>query len=230
MNSSQSSFKNWLFANRVLVIALFCGVLLPLIVFGKIADEVVEREALSFDHPIQMWAHSYATANLDQWMLGVSMLGSPPLMFFFCALICVALWRKRRQGDAYFFVVATVGAGLLNQAAKLAFGRPRPELWIVIDPRRDFSFPSGHAMATMALYTAIAILLWPTKLRVAWLIGGGVLVFWVGLSRVYLSMHYPSDVLCGWLASLSWVVGLHLIQRSRRERVAQSSTRLQEKL
>lgn len=218
MATSSFSFKNWLSANRVLVIALFCGVLLPLIIFGKIADEVVEREALSFDRPIQMWAHSYATANLDQWMLGFSMFGSPPLMFFFCALICVALWRRHRHGDAWFFIAATVGAGLLNQAGKFAFGRPRPELWIVIDPRSDYSFPSGHAMGTMALYTAIVILLWHTKLRIPWLLGGGALVFLVGLSRVYLSMHYPSDVLCGWLASLAWVVGLHLIRRSRKTR------------
>jgi membrane-associated phospholipid phosphatase len=225
MSFSQSSLKGWLAANRVLVIALFCGILLPMIVFGKIADEVVEREALGFDRPLQMWAHSYATANLDQWMLGLSMLGSPPLMFLICGVIVVALWRNRRHGDAWFFIAAIVGAGLLNQAAKMAFSRPRPELWLVIDPRSDYSFPSGHAMGTMALYAAIVVLLWHTKWRVPWIIGGAALVFLVGLSRVYLSMHYPSDVLCGWLASLSWVVGLDLIRRARRPHVAPSSTR-----
>ncbi len=225
MPSEISTLKTWVSANRLLILTLFFAILLPLIVFGKIANEIVEHEALSFDHPIQMWAHSFATPQLDQWMLGLSMFGSPPLMFFFCALICIALWRNRRHGDALFFIVSTVGAGLLNQAGKFAFGRPRPELWIVIDPRSDASFPSGHAMGTMALYTAIVILLWPTKLRVPWLIGGGLLVFLIGLSRVYLSMHYPSDVLCGWLASLAWVVGLNLIRRARHP-VVQQSTKL----
>ena len=220
MSFSRSSLESWLSANRVLVIALFCGVLLPLLVFGQIADEVVEREAIGFDLPIQMWAHSYATPNLDLWMLGLSMFGSPPLMFFFCALIVLALWSNRRRGDAWFFMASVVGAGLLNQIAKLAFGRPRPELWIVIDPRSDFSFPSGHAMGTMALYAAVAVLLWRTRLSAPWLIGGGALVFLIGLSRVYLSMHYPSDVLCGWLASLAWVLGLHLIRRARIRRQA----------
>lgn len=218
MTSSGSSFKSWLSANRVLVISLFFAILLPMLMFGKIAHKVVERKAIGFDHPIQMWAHSYATSQLDLWMLGFSMLGSPPLMFFLCSVIVIALWRRRRRGDAWFFIAATVGAGLLNQAGKFAFGRARPELWVVIDPRLDKSFPSGHAMGTMALYAAIVVLLWHTKMRASAIILGGVLVFLIGLSRVYLSMHWPSDVLCGWLASLSWVIGLYLIRRARTRR------------
>lgn len=217
MTFSLASSKSWLAANRVLVVLLFCCVLLPLLVFGKIADDVVEHEALGFDYPIQRWVHSYATANFDQWMLGFSMFGSPPLMLLIGGAIAVALWRKRPRGDAWFFIASTVGAALLNQVGKLAFGRSRPDLWLVIDPLLDKSFPSGHAMGTMALYAAIAVLAWNTKLRTPWLIGGGVLVFLIGLSRVYLGVHYPSDVLCGWLASLAWVVGLHLIRHSRRK-------------
>lgn len=224
MNSEVSGWKTWLRANRVLVAVLFCTILLPMLVFGKIADEVVEREAIGFDLPIQLWAHSYQTSSRDSWMLAISMFGSPGLMALFCGVASFGLWMKKRRADLAFFLVATIGAGLLNQIGKLGFRRARPDLWTPIDPRQDFSFPSGHAMGTMALFAAILVLLWPTRWRVPFLILGGIFVFLVGLSRVYLGVHFPSDVLCGWLASLAWVLGLHLIRRSREKKL--SSTRI----
>lgn len=226
MNSEVSPFKSWLAANRVLVLALFCAVLLPLLVFGKIASEIVEREAIGFDHPIQVWAHAHANSSLDGWMLGASMLGSPPLMVLLCGIITFFLWMKKRRGDLAFFVVATLGAGLLNLTAKRIFGRTRPDLWLSLDPRSDYSFPSGHAMGTMALFMAILVLVWPTKFRVPVLIFGALFVLWVGFSRIYIGVHFPSDVLCGWLASFSWVIGLQMIRNSYRGRAAvKSSTR-----
>lgn len=225
MNPKISRWRSWLQADRVRVVALFCAVLLPMLVFGKIAYEIVEREAIGFDHPIQIWAHSYESTALDSWMLGATMFGSPPLMTLLCGVVTVFLWRKKRRGDLAFFLVATVGAGLLNLAAKRVFGRARPDLWLSIDPRSDFSFPSGHAMGTMALWMAVLVLVWPTKWRVPVLVFGSVFVFCVGLSRVYLGVHFPSDVLCGWLASFAWVIGLSQIRHSRRRSLPISSTR-----
>lgn len=221
-----SAWRDWLIYHRVRILLLFLAVLLPLLVFGKIAHEIVEREAISFDQPVQWWAHSRQSAGLDQVMLGASRLGSPPLMALFCSLVSFFFWLKKRRGDLAFFLVGVVGAGLLNLVAKRVFGRARPDLWVSIDPRSDFSFPSGHAMGTMALWMAILVLVWPTKLRVPVLLCGAVFVFCVGLSRVYLGVHFPSDVLCGWLASFAWVIGLNLIRRTKSTTTPISSTRL----
>ena len=214
MQTEIPGWKSWLSANRVLVVSLFFAVLLPMLVFGKIAHEITEREAIGFDLPIQLWAHSYENPSLDAWMLAFSMFGSPGLMALFCGAASFYLWMKQRRADLLFFLVATIGAGLLNQIGKLSFRRVRPDLWMSIDPRQDFSFPSGHAMGTMALFAAVLVLLWPTKWRAPFLVFGAIFVFLVGLSRIYIGVHFPSDVLCGWLASLSWVVGLSLIRRA----------------
>lgn len=208
----------WLLENRVLVALLFGGVLLPLLAFGAIAEDVWDKETLRGDDPILLWAHSRANPQLDRLMLAITHIGSPPLMFSMYAAVAWFLWAKKRRGDLWFFLVSVSGAGLLNLVAKRFFNRARPDLWLSIDPRSDFSFPSGHAMGTMALFTALCVLTWPTKRRWPVLATGAIVVFFVGLSRIYLGVHFPSDVLCGWLASLSWVLGLHLIRRTRLRR------------
>lgn len=210
--------QNWLLKNRVRVLLLFCGVLLPLLVFGAIAEDIWDKETLRPDAPILSWAHSWANPQIDRWMLTITHVGSPPLMFSMCGLTALFLWMKKRRGDTIFFLVATTGAGLLNLAAKRIFGRARPDLWLSIDPRSDFSFPSGHAMGTMALFAALCVLAWPTRWRWLAITTSVFVVCAVGLSRVYLGVHFPSDVLGGWLASLSWVLGLHLIRRMRPRR------------
>lgn len=217
------SWKSWFATNRVLVALLFGGVLLPLVVFGAIAEDVWGREILRPDNPILLWAHGHANAQRNSLMLAITNIGSPPLMLAMCGAVAGFLLLKKRRVDLLFFLVSTVGAGLLNLAAKRVFGRARPDLWLSIDPRSDFSFPSGHAMGTMALFAAVLVLLWPTRWRVPFLAMGAIVVFAVGLSRVYLGVHFPSDVLGGWLASLAWVVGLALIRRAHCNRT--SSTR-----
>jgi len=121
------------------------------------------------------------------------------------------LAARRRRGDAFFWGLAVGGAALLNVAAKYSFGRSRPDYWLSIAPETTFSFPSGHAMQTMALVAALVVLVWPTKARWPVLILGGSFVLLVGLSRVYLGVHYPSDIVAGWAAASAWVVGLSIV-------------------
>lgn len=223
MNNLPSSARwtralNWLRLNRVLVALLFVGVLLPLLAFGALAEDIWDKETLRGDDPILLWAHSWQSSQLDRLMLAITHIGSPPMMFSMCAAIAVFLWVKKRRGDLTFFLASTIGAGLLNLIAKRFFDRARPDLWLSIDPRSDFSFPSGHAMGTMALFTALCVLTWKTKWRWPVLAGSATVILFVGLSRIYLGVHFPSDVLCGWLASLAWVLGLHLIRRMRPRR------------
>jgi len=205
----------WLRNRRWLLLVLFVGVLIPLYVFGELAEDVAEHESFFFDAPILLFMHSHATPLLDQVMLFFSLIGYRfGVVPTDVGILLILLWR-RHWGDALFWSLAVGGAAVLNVAAKHSFSRIRPELWLSIAPEKTFSFPSGHAMGSMALVTALAVLTWPTRWRWPVLILGSLFVLFVGLSRVYLGVHYPSDILAGWAASLGWVLGLSVILYGR---------------
>lgn len=206
------------------LLVLFAGVLLPLLAFGALANDVMKHEGLLWDAPILHWVHDHSTPARDRFMLFMSAIGyawgvvpAVPVMF-------IILMLYKRRGDALFFALAVGGAGLLNRGAKLFFRRTRPALWTSIAPETSFSFPSGHAMGSMALAATVAALLWPTRWRWPAVIIGGVFTFLVGLSRVYLGVHYPSDVLAGWAASVAWVVGVSLVAYGRAAKPRESAT------
>jgi undecaprenyl-diphosphatase len=136
------------------------------------------------------------------------------LVPFNVIVLIILLWRRNRPA-ATFWALAVSGAALLNLLAKHAFARTRPDLWISILSETSFSFPSGHAMQSMAVAAALTLLAWPTHWRWRTLVLGTCFVFLVGMSRVYLGVHYPSDILGGWSASLGWVVGLSILFKGR---------------
>lgn len=201
-------------ARRRAILLLFITVLLPLVAIGEVAEDVWYGAGLFFDRPILEALHARATPTLDTLMLFFSHAGAPkPMVAFFIAILIGLLVAKRR-GDATFFVVAVAGAMALNFGAKILFGRARPDLWVSLAPESDYSFPSGHAMGSMATIAALVVLTWGTRWRWPVLILGSLFVALVGVSRLYLGVHYPSDVLTGWLASLAWVAGNGLIRSS----------------
>ncbi|TKS54164.1 phosphatase PAP2 family protein [Luteimonas yindakuii] len=201
-----------------LVLALlFAGILLPMWVFAELADEVHEAEAIAFDEPLLLFAQAMARDGFDRVFLFFSALGHrwgvvPADML----LVLVLLWRRRFR-DGLFAAVALGGSGLLNVAAKLTFARERPALWESIAPEATYSFPSGHAMGSMSLALVLVLLSWPTRWRWPVLAAMAVFVPMVGLSRIYLGVHYPSDIIAGWMAASIWVVASWLLlMRGRR--------------
>ncbi len=202
-------------AHRGALFLLFVAVLLPLYAFSELAGEVLEQEAFVYDDPFLLFAHSLMSPQRDAAMLLMSKLGYQwGVLPLDVGIACWLLLRSHRR-DALFFGLSVGGAALLNQAAKLFFGRERPKLWVSLAPEPNASFPSGHAMGSMALVAALIVLLWPTRWRYAALLIGGAFVGLVGFSRIYLGVHYPSDVIAGWLAALAWVMGLSLILYNR---------------
>jgi membrane-associated phospholipid phosphatase len=193
-----------------LLLLLFCGVAIPLIAFGALASDVSTRGGLPWDEPVLHEVHEHATPRRDAAMDFISDIGHSYGVVPMAVVVIIVLLVFRKRGNALFFAVAMIGAGTLNQAAKTFFRRDRPDLWVssAPAPEHTYSFPSGHAMGSMAFVAGLAVLAWPTRWR-WWAIGlGGLFTFLVGLSRVYLGVHYPSDVIAGWSAALAWVLGV----------------------
>ncbi len=126
----------------------------------------------------------------------------------------VEVGNSKFTGQYLFAGLATVGSMLLNLAAKHVYARGRPALWTSIAPETTFSFPSGHAMGSITLAWVVVLLWWhlhdPRWRALRWPVTAlaGAFVLAVGLSRIYLGVHYPSDILAGWAAASVWTVGM----------------------
>ena len=155
-------------------------------------------------------AHSLRHAALDGWVKGITWLGSLAVLLPLMALACVGKSRDGQRQEAAFLMLALLGASLLGHLTKLLVARPRPDLYAaLVSIPIDWSYPSAHTMQAVAF--AVALIFVFAKRRALWAVFLGVAVFAVGLSRIYLQVHFPSDVLAGALAALCWVAGLHAL-------------------
>lgn len=186
------------------------GVLAPLTLFALLAGAVITQAPCPFEAQVLLLIHAQATPWLDLAMLLLSRSVSAPWAASFAVLSAGVLLCRRRWAEGAFWVLATGGAAALNLAAKHAFGRIRPDLFVSIAPETTYSFPSGHAMQSTAIIAALVILCWRTSWRWPALATGCLFVAAIGLSRVYLGVHYPSDILAGWSLALAWVVSLRV--------------------
>jgi undecaprenyl-diphosphatase len=159
-----------------------------------------------------------AAPGLTPWVLRITFFASAPFLVGAAVLGPALLaWRKRRR-EALEVFWAVAGAAILNQLFKTHFHRLRPDTALL--PQLGLSFPSGHAMIGTALYGCVAWLLWRHGRHPLWAVG---LLLWaalIGLTRIYLHVHYATDVLAGFVAGLGWLVllrsGLHLWWREER--------------
>ena len=192
----------------------FFGLLLPLWGFTALVGELHEKELFVFDAPALNALHAMATPRLDWFFVWMTQLGFAWGVLPADALILAWLALRRHFRDGLFFGLAVIGSELLNVAAKNYYARTRPSLWLSLTPETTYSFPSGHAMASATLATALVFLCWPTRWRWPVLVFATAFVLRIGISRVYLGVHYPSDILAGWSAAIAWVVGMHqLVER-----------------
>lgn len=203
---------------RGALILLFSGVGLPLWLFGALAEDVVEKEPMWFDARVLEFVHQWTSAALDSFMLATTTSGSALVLVPFNLFVFAVLYVRKRHDEALFWIASVTGAALMNAACKVAFARVRPALWITRVHETTYSFPSGHAMQSMAVATALLILGWRTRWRALMLALAALWVGLVGLSRVYFGVHYPSDILAGWTASLAWVSGLNLLLKFHQRR------------
>lgn len=206
--------------HRWQLLALFVGIFVPMYAFGSLAEDVWRHEGFALDSAVLKAVHAHASAAGDATMVFVTQLGSTRGLIPLAAIVLGLLIARRRVWDAVFFATAAGGAASMNLALKAVFHRERPHLWVSLAPETDYGFPSGHAMGSSAAIGALIALAWPTRWRWPAIVLGGAFVIAVGLSRVYLGVHFPSDVLAGWAASIAWVVGLSFIAGIRTARHA----------
>jgi undecaprenyl-diphosphatase len=200
--------------------------LLVLYAFAWLADEVLTQETIILDNAASAYLQQFSSPELTTVMWAISLMGSEAVWVFAAILLVIFAWQ-RRWGWAVTTIVVPVGAQLLNNFLKGAFHRTRPTpvlpgFFIV----QQFSFPSGHAMVGMAFYCFVAYVSWRfvrgTR-RILIVLILAILVILIGVSRIYLGVHYLSDVIAGYLAGFLWtdmvILGSRLLKRYPRRRI-----------
>jgi undecaprenyl-diphosphatase len=183
-----------------------------LLLFSWLAGQVALGEKLRFDAAVRDTVHTWASPRLTYTMRGITDLGSPTFLLAITGLLIWRLAREGRRRVAVLLVVAAGGAEILDQLLKLLFHRQRPEAFFGYPQPASFSFPSGHAISACVFYGVAAALITAnieSRLGKAlvWT-AAALLAGLIGLSRIYLGVHYPSDVVAGYAAAVVWVAAL----------------------
>lgn len=183
------------------------------VVFIVIAALVVQHKTVGFDTSALQAINSQSTTPLDGAMIVIAHAGDIATILVLSLIACGLLYKKRNITAVATVMAAVGGAIALNATLKVIFQRDRPELWDLLVFESTFSFPSGHALITSAFIVTIICITWRTKLRFVALTLGILYVFFVGFSRLYLGVHYPTDVLAGWCVGIAWALVVYVAVR-----------------
>ncbi len=197
----------------VLRIVSILMAVLALAGFGLIAEQVWQLKTLPLDRAILLALRSRHSPLLDQIMWGITFLGEPKVLLVLCSGVGIGLWQVRQRREAGMLAIATFGAIGLNYVLKHLFSRPRPHLWERLVKVDTYSFPSGHAMLSIAFYCVLGYLLtnYFPRWRVLTISLTVMLIAAIGFSRLYLGVHWPSDVVAGYAVSFVWLVACILM-------------------
>ena len=202
--------SRWL--GLTLTVGLAVGLLLSvgvIALFAKIVEDVVEGESRRFDETILLFIHGYTPGWLDGPLRLVTALGYYWVVLPLLVVAVYAFYRKGRKISAALLAVSTLGGMVLTTTLKSLFQRSRPELFDSGYEASFYSFPSGHATTAAGFYGTLALLVaWRLTGFRRWAVAaaGVALVLLIGFSRLYLGVHYPTDVIAGFLAAPLWVI------------------------
>ena len=186
--------------------------------FAHVVEDYLAGDPLvRWDLELARWLHEHASHPVVQLFSAITWAGNAIVLAGLTGLVLLALVRRRRIGDALFLTATALGIEVVNGGLKLLFHRSRPELSFVhLD---TYSFPSGHAAGSAAVYAAFAYLLVrsaPLRWRLLTGAATGTLIVLVGVSRLVLGAHYLSDVLAGTALGLAWWAACLLVLQLRR--------------
>lgn len=210
----QRELIRWL-ADRLTVVSvvwLAAGLAFSIFVvwaFTELADEVVEGESRAFDRAVLLWIHTTFPDWLEGTMHIVTALGDYWVVLPLLAAVIALCYRKGWRLSATLLLVSTAGSVVLTTVLKAFFRRARPELFDAGYQASFYSFPSGHATVAVGLYGMLTLVLaYRMRGRARWAVAvsGIIVVLLIGFSRLYLGVHYPTDIVAGYLAALLWLV------------------------
>ncbi|PID22264.1 phosphatase PAP2 family protein [Sporosarcina sp. P3] len=199
-----------------IICILFTGI------FAYIARSIHVQSISSFDEPIIDFVQSAESPGLTSIMKLFTTIGSTTSVALLALLtLGVLVWKKHRA-QAVLFAIALAGTGILNQLLKFIFKRERPDFHRLIDIG-GYSFPSGHTMMAFSLYTILAYIVWRNLVnsgsRVAIILLAAMMIVMIAVSRIYLGVHFPSDIVGGVLASSVWLfASIAFYQRFQRQK------------
>lgn len=193
------------------VLAVTALMVCALVVVG-LARQVWDGGVVAFDEPVMLWLHGMSTPWLTDVALAVTHLGGRVVQVV-AVVLAVVLCALRRWADALLVMASVVGASRITVMLKPVIERARPDFWEHLSVETTYSFPSGHTMAAMSIAAPLVVLAWDTRFRWPTLVAAAVYAFAVGATRVYLGVHFPSDVLAAWCLTVLWVAVVVVVVR-----------------
>lgn len=220
---------HWLRSRDLIMLLSVLTVVLGIWGFVLIADEMAEGDTQRYDdwalrslrNPADP-ADPMGPPWLEEMGRDLTALGGVIVLILVTAIATGYLLMLKKYHALLFMLAAVLGGLLLSTLLKGLFSRPRPELVPHLSHVSTSSFPSGHSMLSAVVYLTLGAVVGQfveqRSLRIYFLVVALLLSFLVGLSRVYLGVHYPTDVLAGWTAGLVWAVFCWLVARYLQQR------------
>jgi undecaprenyl-diphosphatase len=224
------------------ILLLLAVLAMSLLLFLHLASEVVEGDTSSFDRAIlfalrrpEALALPIGPTWLPKVMTEITALGGGTVLTMMTVLVVGYLVAAKRPSTALFVIVAVSGGAILSAILKHIFERPRPELVPHLVSVSSVSFPSGHAMNSAVVYLTLGTLLAKSEqtraVRIYLLVASVLLTLLVGCSRIYLGVHWPTDVVAGWCVGSIWalvcsIIAQHFQDRRTLERTDERSGRV----
>ena len=196
----------------------FIVCLAGVIAFGLLADEMGEGDTAIFDAFVRDGVNSFAVPVLTKFAIFLSFVGDWPFLTILGVAIFVSLLYIKWKREAVIFLITNVGELTLNLSLKLIYQRERPEALFEYAVPNSYSFPSGHARGSFCFFGILAGIAAANvethRSSYAIYLTAALLILLIGLSRIYLGVHYPSDVLAGYLVALAWTLTVIFADRS----------------
>jgi membrane-associated phospholipid phosphatase len=176
--------------------------------FSLVCIQLRESEVFSFDKSLLLWIHQFANPLFDRLFLFITALGDSEMVVIILLSTIFWLGMERRYLDGIRVFILCSGGFLINSVMKLFFARPYPEVWQKLIAEYSFSFPREHAVSSMIIYGFVAYLMKKEFPEYKVVIQASVItvIVAIGFSRLYLGVHYPTDIIAGYGIGFLWLI------------------------
>lgn len=198
--------------SRKSLLSILLGIYLPVQIVGILALLIWGgNQGLLWDVPILLAVHSTANSSLDTVAVFLTQWGRFENVFPVVSIIALIFLYQKKWRKFSYVIFTALGSTIISHTGKDLIHRIRPHLWVSKAPEFSYSFPSGHSMTSMTLVVILVILSWYRPQR--WLVVtlGSLYIFMIAWTRLYLGVHYPSDIMAGWMLAIAWAISVKLI-------------------